>query len=119
MGKSMKKASIILMSAVVLLLATGVDAQQRGTDCKDHPLFPTRMPDYRIEACKVEEHGVYEFWLRQRERRPRSKAGLPSSPMLSPDKRPTNRAASPSSATTRTPSKRWGAPSSGAYPTGG
>lgn len=29
--------------------------------CKDHPLFPTRMPDYRLEACKVEEHGVYEF----------------------------------------------------------
>ncbi|MBI1738177.1 MAG: OmpA family protein [Acidobacteria bacterium] len=58
----MKKASIILMSAIVLLLATGVAAQQPDSaGCKDHPLFPTRMPDYRIEACKVEEYGVYEF----------------------------------------------------------
>jgi hypothetical protein len=29
--------------------------------CKDHPLFPTRMPEYSIEACKVEDYGVYEF----------------------------------------------------------
>jgi OmpA-OmpF porin, OOP family len=59
----MKKASIILMSTVVFLLAIGATTQQSdAADCKDHPLFPTRMPDYRIEACKVEEHGVYEFW---------------------------------------------------------
>ncbi len=59
----MKKASIFLMSAVVFLLATGIAIQQSvAADCKDHPLFPTRMPDYRIEACKVEEHGVYQFW---------------------------------------------------------
>ena len=29
--------------------------------CSDHPLFPTRMPGYFIEACKVEEFGRYEF----------------------------------------------------------
>jgi OmpA-OmpF porin, OOP family len=58
----MKKASIVLMSAVLLLLATGVAAQQRDwAGCKDHPLFPTRMPEYRIEDCKVEDYGVYEF----------------------------------------------------------
>jgi len=58
----MKKALIVLMSAGLLLLATGVAAQQSDSaGCKDHSLFPTRMPEYRIEACKVEEHGVYEF----------------------------------------------------------
>jgi len=58
----MKKALIVLMYAIFLLLATGVAAQQSDSvGCKDHPLFPTRMPEYSIEACKVEEHGVYEF----------------------------------------------------------
>jgi outer membrane protein OmpA-like peptidoglycan-associated protein len=58
----MKKALIILMSAMFLLPATGVAAQQPDSKgCKDHPLFPTRMPEYRIEACKVEDFGVYEF----------------------------------------------------------
>jgi outer membrane protein OmpA-like peptidoglycan-associated protein len=58
----MKKALIVLMSALLLLLATGVAAQQTDSKgCKDHPLFPTRMPEYRIEACKVEDYGVYEF----------------------------------------------------------
>ena len=50
------------MSAVFLLPAMGVAAQQPDKkDCKDHPLFPTRMPDYRIESCKVQDFGVYEF----------------------------------------------------------
>jgi len=58
----MKKTAIVLMSALFLLLASGVSAQQPDSkDCKDHPLFPTRMPEYRLEACKVEEYGVYEF----------------------------------------------------------
>jgi outer membrane protein OmpA-like peptidoglycan-associated protein len=58
----MKKAVILLMSALLLLLATGVAAQQPDKKgCNDHPLFPTRMPDYRIGDCKVEDFGVYEF----------------------------------------------------------
>ncbi len=59
----MKKTLIVLMSALILLLATGVSAQQADSKgCKDHPLFPTRMPDYRIAGCKVEAFGVYEFF---------------------------------------------------------
>jgi OOP family OmpA-OmpF porin len=58
----MTKASIVLMSAMVLLLAPGLAAQSDAAGCKDHPLFPTRMPDYRIAACKVEDFGVYEFF---------------------------------------------------------
>jgi OmpA-OmpF porin, OOP family len=57
----MKKATIILMSALCLLSATGVFAQKDQAGCKDHPLFPTRMPDYRIGTCRVEAFGVYEF----------------------------------------------------------
>jgi outer membrane protein OmpA-like peptidoglycan-associated protein len=59
----MKRSPIVLMSAGVLLLAAGAFAQQPDSPgCKDHPLFPTRMPDYRIAECKVEEYGIYEFW---------------------------------------------------------
>jgi OOP family OmpA-OmpF porin len=62
----MKKESITLIALVILTLATGVFAQQADqTGCKDHPLFPTRMPDYRIAECKVEEYGMYEFWTTQ------------------------------------------------------
>lgn len=58
----MKKALIVWMSATILLLATGVVAQQADRKgCKDHPLFPTRMPEYSIADCKVEDFGVYEF----------------------------------------------------------
>jgi OOP family OmpA-OmpF porin len=59
----MKKTLIVWMSATILLMATGIAAQQPDSkDCKDHPLFPTRMPDYRIENCKIEDFGVYEFF---------------------------------------------------------
>jgi len=59
----MKKTLVVWMAATILLLATGVAAQQADMkDCKDHPLFPTRMPDYRIFNCKVEDFGVYEFF---------------------------------------------------------
>ncbi|MGA2587465.1 MAG: OmpA family protein [Candidatus Aminicenantales bacterium] len=58
----MKKVSIVLMSIGILFLAMDVTAQQADNPgCKDHPLFPTRMPGYRLDACKVEDYGVYEF----------------------------------------------------------
>ena len=60
----MKKTLIVLVSAAFLLLAVNVAAQQADSKgCKDHPLFPTRMPEYRIGACKVEAFGVYEFFV--------------------------------------------------------
>jgi outer membrane protein OmpA-like peptidoglycan-associated protein len=81
MRKTMKKAligSIVLMGVGILALGLGFAfagggardaagaasaAAQQGDygTCKDHPLFPTRMPDYRISDCKIEEYGFYEF----------------------------------------------------------
>ena len=29
--------------------------------CQDHPLFPTRMPEYRLVDCKIQDFGLYEF----------------------------------------------------------
>jgi outer membrane protein OmpA-like peptidoglycan-associated protein len=46
---------------VALLAACPAFAQADKAGCSDHPLFPTRMPGYVIEACKVEEFGRYEF----------------------------------------------------------
>jgi OOP family OmpA-OmpF porin len=57
----MKKTLIILLGAAVLLSAAGAFAGQDMAGCKDHPLFPTRMPDYRLSDCKVEDFGMYEF----------------------------------------------------------
>jgi OmpA-OmpF porin, OOP family len=58
----MKKTMIVLVSCLVLCQVTGVAAQQSDkSGCNDHPLFPTRMPNYIIESCKIEDFGAYEF----------------------------------------------------------
>lgn len=59
----MKRLWVVLLCGLVLFLSTDVLAQGDKAGCKDHPLFPTRMPDYRIESCKVEDYGRYEFWV--------------------------------------------------------
>lgn len=60
----MKKVTIGLVSLIFIVLATGVAAQQPdNAACKDHPLFPSRMPEYRIETCKVEDFGAYDFFV--------------------------------------------------------
>jgi OmpA-OmpF porin, OOP family len=54
---------IMLAGAAFLLMTVAMamgQADQAG--CKDHPLFPTRMADYRIGTCKVEDFGVFEFF---------------------------------------------------------
>jgi len=52
----------LLLLTTVLLAVTPAHAQTDKAGCSDHPLFPTRMPGYYIEACKVEEFGRYEFF---------------------------------------------------------
>ncbi len=58
----MRRELIVSVGGALLLSGVGVFAAQPDNPaCKDHPLFPTRMPEYRIEVCKVEDFGVYEF----------------------------------------------------------
>ncbi len=48
---------------VVLLLASpAFAAQPDKAGCTDHPLFPTRMPNYHITSCEVKEFDAYQFW---------------------------------------------------------
>jgi len=59
----MKKLLIVLMAAIFLLPTASLFAQQTDkSGCEDHPLFPTRMPGYRIEDCRTQEFGIYDFW---------------------------------------------------------
>jgi OmpA-OmpF porin, OOP family len=58
----MKKTWIILMMAMFFAPVIGALAQTADqAGCQDHPLFPTRMPDFRLADCKVEAFGRYEF----------------------------------------------------------
>lgn len=50
----------LLTAAFLVLLPALAHADKAG--CTDHPLFPTRMPEYSLDDCKTEEHGIYEFW---------------------------------------------------------
>jgi len=60
----------VLSLFTALLFVLPVSAQIDKGGCKDHPLFPTRMPGYVIQACKVEEFGVFDFSLVPREKLP-------------------------------------------------
>jgi OmpA-OmpF porin, OOP family len=59
---TMKKALFVVTVILTALMTFTAAAQQDDVkNCKDHQLFPTRMPNYRIEACKIEDFGFYEF----------------------------------------------------------
>lgn len=64
----MKRWTLVLLTA--LLCAPAAIAQTDKAGCKDHPLFPTRMPGYVIQNCKVEEFGVFDFSMAPREKLP-------------------------------------------------
>ncbi len=51
-----------ILLPTTLLAATSAFAQADKAGCKEHPLFPTRMPNYSITGCTVEEYGRYEFF---------------------------------------------------------
>ena len=59
---TMKMKILVLMGFLLLFQVTSFAAQQADrAGCKDHPLFPTRMPDYVITDCKIEDFAAYEF----------------------------------------------------------
>ncbi len=53
-----------LSLAVLLVLAIPAAAQQKpdAAGCKDDPLFPNRMPKYRIEKCERKSFDSYDFF---------------------------------------------------------
>lgn len=55
--------SKISAAAFVALLASGsaFAAKPDAKGCSDHPLVPSRMPAYRIEACETKEFNAYAF----------------------------------------------------------
>jgi len=58
----MRNRTLALAATLVFGTTLAVAAQQPdAAGCKDHPLLPTRMADYRIELCKVEEFGFFDF----------------------------------------------------------
>jgi outer membrane protein OmpA-like peptidoglycan-associated protein len=46
-----------------LVLASTAFAEPDKKGCADHPLFPTRMPDYYIVDCKTTEFDSYDFYV--------------------------------------------------------
>jgi OmpA-OmpF porin, OOP family len=53
------------LAILTVLLSSGVAlaAKPDAKGCSDHPLFPTRMPNYRINSCEVKEFAAYAFRL--------------------------------------------------------
>ncbi len=57
-----------LRSALMLVLlgsTTALAVKPDKPGCKDHPLFPTRMPNYYITACEAKEFASYGFKLQK------------------------------------------------------
>jgi len=61
----MKKNAMVWVGVLVFMLAAGAFAQALQKDdrnCKDHPLFPDRMPgDYWIRSCKSSQFDAFAF----------------------------------------------------------
>ncbi|MGA7614567.1 MAG: OmpA family protein [Thermoanaerobaculia bacterium] len=55
-----KKCLLILAALVLALPAAAQTGDAKG--CKDDALFPTRMPNYRIEKCEKKAFDSYDFF---------------------------------------------------------
>ena len=59
----MKARSLALVALMVSGPVLAVKPDRSG--CKDHPLFPTRMPNYYIAACEAKEFASHPFKLQK------------------------------------------------------
>ena len=64
----MFRTTLVLCAALLCALPAAAQTDKAG--CADHPLFPTRMPGYIIQDCKVEEYGMFDFSMVPREKLP-------------------------------------------------
>ena len=55
--------ALLLAIASAAAVAAGPTPDKKG--CADHPLIPTRMPDYFIMDCKTSEFDGYDFLVKQ------------------------------------------------------
>ena len=60
MNRNLTRAFLVLTLAIAAPAAAETD--KKG--CADHPLFPTRMPDFFIVDCKTAEFDAYAFKTR-------------------------------------------------------
>ncbi|KAA0252217.1 hypothetical protein FBQ97_04620 [Acidobacteria bacterium ACD] len=58
-----------LVVPALLLSGTALAVKPDKPGCTDHPLFPTRMPAYRIETCELKEFASYDFLVTKGPRR--------------------------------------------------
>lgn len=70
----MKRAAILLLLLLVAAPAMGAEAKD-AAGCQDHPLFKTRMPNYRIEKCETKDFSSIEFFTMEGPRKPRTLEG--------------------------------------------
>jgi OOP family OmpA-OmpF porin len=53
------RRTIFLLFLLSLSIPAAAKADKAG--CKDHPLFPARMPEYRIQNCGSRDFDMFEF----------------------------------------------------------
>ena len=63
----MTKARLALL-AVLFGSGAALAVKPDKPGCSDHALFPTRMPNYRLEACEVKEFDAYTFRVANRKK---------------------------------------------------
>lgn len=59
----MRVRSVVLVALLSPAIAFAVKPDKPG--CKDHALFPTRMPTYYIAACEAKEFASWPFKLQK------------------------------------------------------
>jgi OOP family OmpA-OmpF porin len=50
-----------IVTLTLAMLATGAAATPDKPGCKDHPLLPTRLPDYFLADCTASDFDAYDF----------------------------------------------------------
>src|SRR5512137_2181168 len=55
------KTRLAVLAAAIFIPSAALAAPGDKPGCSDHPLFPTRLPDYRITDCKLTEYDSVRF----------------------------------------------------------
>lgn len=62
----MKKLTFLIACLLCLCLPAVAAEQSDAAGCSDYPLFPNRMPNYRIEKCETRAFDAIEFMTAKR-----------------------------------------------------